>query len=405
MNQRIEPRTSRAGEVISEEWCLSSLMQYAFDNQYAIAVWRLPAESVHHLIISKQTSRIRKEDPIEGLEPGFIFAPFDTLSDRVFLKADLSFSFDGKKLNPPASPLEVNSQAWLTEDMKGQPNSKSKPAYYTLNSLPDEIEKRSFLEMVARGLREIDAGKLEKVVPSRVMTYPLTRPLDVVQIFFDLCESNPSALISFVSTPDTGTWIGATPELLVSVENRNIFKTVALAGTQRYTAGTDLRSVAWTQKDIEEQALVERYIISCFKKIRLREYDEHGPRTAIAGNVLHLKSEFVVDMSETGFPQLGSVMLGLLHPTSAVCGSPLQSSLKFLKEHEGYDRQFYTGYLGPVNFDNNIHIFVNLRCMQLVNDKAILYAGAGVTIDSIPESEWEETEMKLNTLLSVLSNG
>ena len=378
-------------------------MQYAFDNQYAIAVWRLPAESVHHLIISKRTSLIRKEEPIEGLATGFIFAPFDPLADRVFLKADLSFSFEGKKLSPATSPLEVNSQAWLAEGLKDQPRSKS--AYYTLNTYPDETEKRSFVEMVTKGLGEISSGRLEKVVPSRAMKYPLARPLDVVQIFFDLCELNPNALISFVSTPETGSWIGATPELLVSVENGNLFRTVALAGTQRYTAGTDLRSVAWTQKDIEEQALVERYIISCFKKIRLREYDEHGPRTAIAGNVLHLKSEFVVDMSETGFPQLGSVMLGLLHPTSAVCGSPLHASLKFLREHEGYERQFYTGYLGPVNFDNNIHIFVNLRCMQLVNEKAILYAGAGVTIDSIPESEWEETEMKLNTLLSVLANG
>ena len=77
------------------------------------------------------------------------------------------------------------------------------------------------------------------------------------------------------------------------------------------------------QKDIEEQALVERYVISCFKKIRLREYDEHGPKTMIAGNVLHLKTEFEVDMVATNFPQLGSVMLNLLHPTSAVCGMPL----------------------------------------------------------------------------------
>ena len=153
---------------------------------------------------------------------------------------------------------------------------------------------------------------------------------------------------------------------------------------------------------IEEQALVERYIISCFKKIRLREFEEHGPKTVVAGNLLHLKSEFKVDMVSTNFRQLGSVMLQLLHPTSAVCGVPLESSLDFLNAHEGYNRQFYSGYLGPVNFQNNIDIFVNLRCAQLLADKVILYAGAGVTGDSIPEDEWEETEMKLNTLLKIL---
>ena len=126
---------------------------------------------------------------------------------------------------------------------------------------------------------------------------------------------------------------------------------------------------------------MERYIISCFKKIRLREFEEHGPKTVVSGNLLHLKSEFKVDMQATNFPQLGSVMLQLLHPTSAVCGMPLNTSIQFLNRHEKYNRQYYAGYLGPVNFNNAISIFVNLRCAQLLEDKAILYAGAGVTIE------------------------
>jgi isochorismate synthase len=81
---------------------------------------------------------------------------------------------------------------------------------------------------------------------------------------------------------------------------------------------------------------------------------------------------------------------------------PLEPSLHFLKTHEGYDRSFYAGFLGPVNVNNNIHIFVNLRCMQLGDKKAILYAGAGVTVDSVPEEEFEETEMKFNTLRNVI---
>ena len=256
--------------------------------------------------------------------------------------------------------------------------------------------------MVAQGIREIEQGTIEKVVPSRAHQIDLSSDFDIVQAFQQLCNAHPDALISFVSTPESGSWLGATPELLVSVEDKTIFKTVALAGTQAYASGKRLKDVGWTQKDIEEQALVERYIISCFKKIRLREFEEHGPKTVVAGNLLHLKSEFKVDMVSTNFPQLGSVMLQLLHPTSAVCGVPLEPSLKFLQDYEGYQRQYYSGYLGPVNFRNNIDIFVNLRCAQLQGDKAILYAGAGVTVDSIPEQEWDETEMKLNTLLKIL---
>jgi isochorismate synthase len=41
--------------------------------------------------------------------------------------------------------------------------------------------------------------------------------------------------------------------------------------------------------------------------------------------------------------------------------------------------------------------------MQLLNDQAVVYAGAGVTIDSVPEDEWSETEMKFNTVLKAMA--
>ncbi|MEL6537509.1 MAG: chorismate-binding protein [Bacteroidota bacterium] len=95
-------------------------------------------------------------------------------------------------------------------------------------------------------------------------------------------------------------------------------------------------------------------------------------------------------------------MLKLLHPTSAVCGMPKETSEAFLAKHEGYSRELYAGYLGPVNVQEFTSLYVNLRCMQYLGQEAILYAGAGVTIDSNPQKEWEETELKCNTLLSVI---
>lgn len=392
--------TSVAPSTLSETDYLSSLIAYAVDNQFSVAVWRLPGDEKRHLIISRRQDLLNQDLPLEDLPPGFIFAPFDKSSDRIFLKADLSFSFSKNTLLAPVSPLEIVSEAWLQTEFRV---AKGRPPYYPGGSYqPPSLSQEDFDNLVSLGIQEIEKGNLEKVVLSRTQTIGLRRDFDVVQAFERLCEVNPNALISFVSSPATGTWLGATPELLVSVEDKTIFRTIALAGTQQYYEGLNLKNVAWTQKDIEEQALVERYIISCFKTIRLREYDEHGPRTVIAGNVLHLKSEFKVDMHATNFPQLGSVMLQLLHPTSAVCGMPLANALNFLQKYEGYKRQFYAGYLGPVNFNANISIFVNLRCTQLLGDKAILYAGAGITIDSIPEQEWIETEMKMSPLLQVI---
>jgi isochorismate synthase len=117
---------------------------------------------------------------------------------------------------------------------------------------------------------------------------------------------------------------------------------------------------------------------------------------------MHLKTTFKVDMKATNFAELGKVMLELLHPTSAVCGMPKKPSQDFVLANEGYQRAFYSGFIGPINLDQETHLFVNLRCMQIDTHLLTLYAGAGITEDSQPEKEWKETEMKCQTLLNVL---
>lgn len=381
---------------------LSFLLVEAEETETPLALWRLPGSDVNHLILADRHREVSPGDLLEGLQPGFLMAPFDKDKNRLFLPADRFFSFTNNRLKAAAGPLENSSHEWLREHWKlpplRRPNSK------TASPLPpfQEKEKEAYLQIVRRAIREIEQNKFEKIVPSRTRSVVLPESFDIIDSFGKLCSNYPEALISYVYIPQVGRWLGASPEILVSVADKRIFKTVALAGTLPYEPGLELKSVAWTQKEIEEQALVERYVISCFKSIRLREYEEHGPKTVVAGNLLHLKSEFKVDMEATNFPQLGSVMLQLLHPTSAVCGMPLDASLEFLRQHEGYDRKFYAGYLGPVNVNNDIELFVNLRCMELAGSHALLYAGAGVTMDSIPEKEWAETEMKLNTLLNVI---
>ena len=385
----------------SERELLSFLLSDAQSKGNPVAVWRLPGADIVQVIISENYRELAPEALLEDQESGFLFAPFDKARPRLFLKADHLLAFRNGALIQSETALEQRSYDWLQTLLPLRMPPRFNPSV-THVPLSKDAGKESFLALVEAGLEEIERGTFEKIVPSRTRTITLPPSFDIIQAFQKLCVSYPQALISFVSIPGVGTWLGASPEVLACVKEKRIFKTVALAGTLPYTQGTDLRSVAWTQKEIEEQALVERYVISCFKKIRLREYDEHGPKTVVAGNLMHLKSDFTVDIQATNFPQLGSVMLDLLHPTSAVCGMPLQTSLDFLRTHESYDRSFYSGYLGPVNVHNNIEIFVNLRCMQVCGNEGVLYAGAGVTIDSIPEQEWAETEMKFNTLLNVI---
>ena len=386
----------------TETELLSFLLSHAQEKQTPLALWRRPGSGLKNLIIAEDYLPLDREELLEELDPGFLIAPFNKNNNRLFLPADLFFTFENGSLKTGSGATEETSARWLREQIPSPLSRKQFISPPSQVSLPGDQRKDSFIEIIQKGIQEIERGTFEKIVPSRTRTILLPETFDVVESFQKLCDSYPQALISFVSIPRVGSWLGASPEILVSVHDKTIFKTVALAGTLPYQPGLEIKSVAWTQKEIEEQALVERYVISCFKKVRLREYEEHGPRTVIAGNLMHLKSEFTVDMKATNFPLMGSVMLDLLHPTSAVCGMPLETSLKFLELHESYDRGFYSGYLGPVNIHNHIDLFVNLRCMQISGDQGILYAGAGVTVDSIPEKEWAETEIKFNTLLNVI---
>lgn len=382
----------------STETLLLQAMTASMEKGLSYALWKLPNTGTIYLAASDRLSEIL-EVSLEESTPGFMFAPFNPAAPKVFLPADTLVVLENDQLTSAHGVLATQ----LNLDQPDQLNVVSKPVCHS-RPLPSGsgADQAAYYRLVERCREAVLGGAFEKLVPSRTKEVELPVNFDLPRVFLQLTQRYPNAMVSVFSSPKTGTWIGATPETLVRVDQQQHFHTVAVAGTQKYEEGTDLRAITWTQKEIEEQALVERYIISCFKKIRLREFDEHGPRTVVAGNVVHLKTEFEVDMIATRYPQLGSVMLQLLHPTSAVCGMPMEQSLAFLQEHEGYDRGYYSGYLGPVKINNESHLFVNLRCMQVSNGRARLYAGGGVLGESDPEKEWQETELKMNTLLRVI---
>ncbi|KYG74693.1 hypothetical protein MB14_05675 [Roseivirga ehrenbergii] len=357
-------------------------------------------------MVSFSSAQEVERPDLETSEKGFIFSPFDPKSSAtLFIKSDFHVSFDFDEIiqHEDLTSEENALQAKFFMQLKQQFQKPEEKLKYHVKDQDIKGADLDYKDLVQLGVEAIKNNEFQKVVPARSKAISLNVDFDLITKYLQLCDAYANAFVSIVSMPETGTWLGATPELLLEV-NHSQFKTVALAGTQRRDIAKPISDTAWTQKEIEEQALVSRYIINCFKKIRLREYEEKGPKTIIAGNLLHLKTEFEVNMKETNFPELGTVMLELLHPTSAIAGMPKEAALNFIQQHEGFDRSFYSGFLGPVQNDQKTSIFVNLRCMQLLENSAILYAGAGVTEDSVSEKEFEETEMKFNTLLNILNS-
>jgi isochorismate synthase len=403
---------------------LPRLLQTALVQRHAVALWRRPlaatsrnatqpqanqdkekAGVVELLVSFAAPLRLSKVD-LGELTAGFIIAPFEEQQTVSFLEKHLYFSSEKDFFQIENQFENEKTNFWATYQAL---HEKGEPLHFPYHVAEASernapTEKAQYLEIINRAVAHLQEPEpdFEKVVISRTQKTELPEAFNLWQLFQKAIQTYPNAFVACLSIPQIGTWFCATPELLISQDEKGIFRTVALAGTQPFQPHTPLSEVLWRQKEIEEQAMVSRYIINCFKKIRLREFSEVGPRTAVAGNLMHLRTDFAVDTQAERFPQLASVMLKLLHPTSAVCGLPKNTAHHFIKATEKHNRKLYAGYLGTVHLGKDADIFVMLRCMELFEKEALLYAGGGITADSKAEQEWQETELKIQTLLKLL---
>jgi len=406
----------KTGQSILEQFEAEELWSSAKDLGFPCALWKLPHTNEIKLLISIREGIRNCQPDLEKLSSGFMISPFHwkEQDDILYMEGDIiAFYSESGQLDHVDNTLGEEHPEIVKLIEKASHIKKNKVAGDSVNvtgllsSLPDHDTKARFERTVELAVSAIKQKQFHKVVLSRTKELTYTDQFQPAKAFQKLAKAYPHAFVSLVNLPDQKElWLGASPEALVQQRSEGIFKTMSLAGTQK--AKDDQGNlipkfdIRWGEKEIEEQALVSRYIIECFKKIRLREYLETGPKTVLAGNLYHLRTDFEVDTNALNFPELSSVMLRLLHPTSAVCGVPKIPSLQFLTDIEGYDRSFYSGFLGPVQVEGDSNIFVNLRTVRLKDGVATFYAGAGITEDSIPEREWEETELKCETLLKVI---
>lgn len=258
-------------------------------------------------------------------------------------------------------------------------------------SVATENQKADFESLVGKGITAIQSGEMDKVVLSRVEKVALRS--NFTDIFRRIIINYKMAFRYCWFHPETGLWMGATPEQLIKTDGLN-FKTVALAGTQPFI---DTEDVLWQEKEKAEQQFVTDFIADGLRK-EVSEIHLSEPYTVRAGNLLHIKTD--IGGTLTVNANLKNI-LEILHPTPAVCGYPKADAKKFILGNEGYNREFYSGFLGEIG--NAAHdLYVNLRCMKIEEKTAHLYIGCGITKDSNPEKEFEETANKALTMKKIL---
>lgn len=239
----------------------------------------------------------------------------------------------------------------------------------------------------------LDDARLQKVVLARCDHERRDEALSPEQLFQRACQRYPRQYVCLVSTPATGTWLMATPEILVDGTAEQ-WRTMALAGTMKAQS-----SPVWSEKNRREQQLVADYIEQELQPF-VTDLTTEGPHTTQAADLIHLRTIFHFALRDT--QRLGD-LLAALHPTPAVCGLPKQQAYEAILQHEHTPRAYYSGFMGTLYPEGNTHLYVSLRCMQILEDEYRLYAGGGLLKESDEQAEWDETKAKLQTMLSLLT--
>jgi len=246
---------------------------------------------------------------------------------------------------------------------------------------------------------EIAKGNITKAVLSRIKLQPRKPTDEITAIFCSLVDTYPDAFVYLFNIPGVGCWMGASPEPLLTIVD-NVAETISLAGTQSMN-NRRMAQVTWQGKELKEQGIVTCYIEDVLNNFGITNYRKEGPSTHRAGNLVHLKTTFQFNASQ--FKKRLGLLIEALQPTPSVCGLPKLEARAVVKMVEPHNRQFYTGLVGPVNFNGKTLLYVNLRCMRILENAFAFFMGAGITAESMPEKEWEETDQKMMTLRSVVN--
>ncbi|MBN2349329.1 MAG: chorismate-binding protein [Bacteroidales bacterium] len=367
-----------------EKTKISKVQALCLKNNLFFASYRLPQENDIHTIVQLSPQPVILSENTEISEKkGFLVAPFDTSAQLPLYLIQPDLVFTENQITD-----KIISKLTSTDNnhVDPQPSVQMNPA-----------SKEEYIDQINTIIEHIDHGDFEKAVLSRIKYVKGFFTDKISSIFKMLCESYPNAFVYIFKISDHF-WMGASPEPLLNSTNGSL-KTVSLAATRKFSnKNTDLKY--WNQKELNEQEYVTRYIENVLKKLQINEFEKTGPYTKKAGNLLHLRTDFTfpVRLINGRITQL----IKELHPTSSICGLPKEETLEFILQLEKHHREYYAGFLGPLNMDEKITLFVNLRCMKVLHDKLALYIGGGITSESKPGDEWEETNIKAETLMAVV---
>ena len=306
---------------------------------------------------------------------------------------------------PKLEALQAQLNDWMTRASSGQQASTGS----TVDTLPEAAGAREQWALrVEAAQAAMASGELQKVVLARsaAFTPVATQRFDPLATAWALSTRQTHSTTFIIRRKDGQAFLGSSPEILVHLEGDQV-ETVALAGTRRRdphsvhsdeALSTDLLD---SPKDRIEQHLVQTAIIEALKPHVSELSVPSSPVVARHPDVQHLRSTIRGQLTAdaTIFD-----LLNQLHPTPAVGGLPRGQALAWLDDHEQLDRGWYAGPIGWISQTGEGVFVVAIRSVLMGADSASAFAGCGLILDSNPADEWEESQIKLQTVRQGLAS-
>ncbi|WP_121967551.1 isochorismate synthase [Leptolyngbya sp. BC1307] len=261
-----------------------------------------------------------------------------------------------------------------------------------------------FERAVTAALQQVHSGKLHKVVLADVMDVVAPQPVNVGRSLQALRQNHPDCTVFSVGNGRGQSFIGASPERLLSIANGQL-TTDALAGSasRSQTPGIDIQlaqTLLNSEKERYEHQVVVEFIVQQLRSLGLNPHYTATPKLLQLRHIQHLHTQISAVLSPQTVPPLD--ILAKLHPTPAVAGVPRQAACQFIRHHETFDRSLYAAPIGWIDTQGNSEFVVGIRSALINGCQARLYAGAGIVAGSEPAKELAEIKLKLQTLLSAL---
>jgi menaquinone-specific isochorismate synthase len=289
------------------------------------------------------------------------------------------------------------------EELNEKMSEKANPKIDSTLTTNDEAVK-SWKESFNKASEILNTGDVDKIVLSRTYGFTLDNPISWTILLDKLFQRFKDCYLFFLKRKSSF-FFGSSPEMFLKVTGNNA-EVESVAGSAPRGEGFETdhqfeRFLQTSEKNHREHLFVSEFI----SEILIRYSDNvqimEEKQIRKLDNIQHLITRISAELNSKDklFELIDS-----LFPTPAVCGVPKESAMNSIRKLETHDRGLYSGLIGLMNFEGDCELAVSIRSALVKNNNVMVFAGAGLVKNSKSDEEFFETNLKLNTILSLFSN-